>query len=760
MIVSRSTGTLPLFLFTSIFAAGAAVIVAAVYLFPLTIDEAYITYSHARNFARSGRLVYHPANPEFSVSTPLYALLLGLGGAVGIPIPAFSKLLGAASIFGSSVYLSLLLHRRRMMWAALTSGLLLATSPLLWQTLGLETSFFLLLVLASFYHADRGQHIAAAVLVACAVLTRWEGIFAAGILGLSYAALTAWRQGAPQAEIAILIFQVFSLILFVVFTVHDFLVGSEIWAILSSILVVGAILHNVLFAEKKDDLLIGFSGIYRFVVLERRVRWNALAVFAAVLAPVLLYSSIANGTPVPLALQTQQGQGAVGFTGYGFGTPFLQGLLTTLRESLRQSPLHYLWIPLGVFGIHLLCLGKNEAADAAELQDSEPVVSAPPDSTGRPGNEQSIWWVWGTIAWGVLHVAVYALLELPPFPWSFVPLIPGAVVLGGLALQQLVEWARKPWLQVLTGGALLLFLLLAQSTLLEATVSAVTAEHPPSAAKTNAVSMGGGYDLYRAAGEWLDANTPSDATVAAVSSGIVGYYARRAMIDLSGSLQIEVAQALKRGDPFFAILALLPDYLVLEESRFIYDIWQKGSPWFAAHYHVAKRFTDEHTDSSTWPSLVVLRRLDGVGSLDSATAVEDDWPLGFSISYPLGLESYRTVIYGSEFLPGSWMHVRLDCEIENRNSSYLFQGERTTSFILTDVNSAIVAEQPLESAMTAFYNRSWREEERFPIYVQFFLPESLTPGAYNLEVLSLNKETKEESIMTYARVTVGNSSTP
>ena len=95
-------------------------------------------------FARSGRLVYHPANPEFSVSTPLYALILGLGGALGLPIPAFSKLLGAASIFGSSIYLSLLCYRNGMIWAAITAGLLLATSPLLWQTLGLEypASFF------------------------------------------------------------------------------------------------------------------------------------------------------------------------------------------------------------------------------------------------------------------------------------------------------------------------------------------------------------------------------------------------------------------------------------------------------------------------------------------------------------------------------------------------------------------------------------------------------------------------------------------
>lgn len=76
MIVSKSTGAQFLSLLTSIFTAGVAVTVAAVYLFPLTIDEAYVTYHHARNFARSGRLVYHLTNPHFSVSSPLYAALL------------------------------------------------------------------------------------------------------------------------------------------------------------------------------------------------------------------------------------------------------------------------------------------------------------------------------------------------------------------------------------------------------------------------------------------------------------------------------------------------------------------------------------------------------------------------------------------------------------------------------------------------------------------------------------------------------------
>ncbi len=753
MIVSRTTGTQPLLLFAAIAAAGLAVIVAGIYLFPLTIDEAYITYSHARNFARSGRLVYHPANPEFSVSTPLYALLLGLGGAVGIPIPAFSKLLGAASIFGSSVYLSLLCHRNGMIWAAITAGLLLATSPLLWQTLGLEYCFFLLLILAAFYHSDRGQFVAAAVLMACAVLTRWEGVFAAALLGLSLSILIARREGAPQGEITNFLIQWISIIPTVVLAVRELRVGFYFPAAVAIVMFLGVLLHQFLFAEKRDILLLGLSGIYRYVVLERRIRWHGLLVFAAVLAPFLLYSSVANGTPVPMAFQTQKGQGAFGFTGYGFGTLVLQGLLTMLRESLEKSPLYFLWLPLGIFGIHSLFPGNSEDAEVAELQDAEPAVAVPAAPEGCPVNNQTTWWVRAIIAWGVLQLFGFFLLELSPYPWSFVPLVPGAVLLAGLAIQRLLEWAGKPWLQALTGGGLLVCLVVAQLFLLEATASAVGAEQPPSAARTKTLSTGGGYDLYRDAGEWFRANTATEATVAASRSGIVGYFAERAMIDLSGSLQLEVAQGLKRSDPFFAILALLPDYLVLEDTHFIYNIWQKGNSWLVAHYYEVRRFTAENEMTLPGPSLVVLRRVDDVRQWDSSTLFAYDWQ-GY-ISYPPVLKFARMVIYGTDLRPGSWMHVKLDCEAEPAESDFAFRDGKTTSFVIADMDGAIVAEQYLESAMTTYFSRRWREHESFATYVQILLPEDLASGTYQFGVSNFSQRTKKKGYVFYMNISVG-----
>ena len=203
MNVSRTTGTQPLLLFATIAAAGLAVIVAAIFFFPLSIDEAYITYSHARNFARSGRLVYHPANPEFSVGSPLYALLLGLGGAAGLPYSRVQQVPGSGQHFRFERLPVFALPPQRddlgRDYCRPTAG---HVSFVVGRHSAWRPSFFLLLVLAALYHFDRGHYVAVGLLTALAVLTRAEGALFAGVLVFFHFLQVALRRELSFMAIA------------------------------------------------------------------------------------------------------------------------------------------------------------------------------------------------------------------------------------------------------------------------------------------------------------------------------------------------------------------------------------------------------------------------------------------------------------------------------------------------------------------------------------------------------------------------------
>jgi hypothetical protein len=82
------------------------------------------------------------------------------------------------------------------------------------------------------------------------------------------------------------------------------------------------------------------------------------------------------------------------------------------------------------------------------------------------------------------------------------------------------------------------------------------------------------FAIYRAAGNWLAANTPVDATVGALEVGIMGYYARRPMVDFAGLIQPRVAAQLTSGSNYehaalWAVENYQPDYLALFQGDFM-----------------------------------------------------------------------------------------------------------------------------------------------------------------------------------------------
>jgi hypothetical protein len=132
-------------------AAAASTIVLAVVLLAmfrslgaLAIDDAWITFRYAAQFAAGHGLVFNPGEPVQGYTTPLYALLLGGAGALGADVPTTATFLGFLGALTTG--LAMILGRRDVA-GTIAGGLLalaLVVTPefLLNSLSGMETSLF------------------------------------------------------------------------------------------------------------------------------------------------------------------------------------------------------------------------------------------------------------------------------------------------------------------------------------------------------------------------------------------------------------------------------------------------------------------------------------------------------------------------------------------------------------------------------------------------------------------------------------------
>jgi hypothetical protein len=168
------------------------------------------------------------------------------------------------------------------------------------------------------------------------------------------------------------------------------------------------------------------------------------------------------------------------------------------------------------------------------------------------------------LKWTALYFLVYSVLGVTRYFWYYAPLLPGFTVLIGLG-----SWVIQRWLQrfkglrfpkrfstILTLLVVLALALMQVGDLLEL--------------RENADNR---YNIYRAVGEWLQANTLPDAKVGALEVGIIGFYAKRPMVDFAGLIQPQVSNQLSLDATYqdaavWASNRYQPDYLVLFSSAF------------------------------------------------------------------------------------------------------------------------------------------------------------------------------------------------
>jgi hypothetical protein len=508
---------------------GAIALAMGFALHPLAVDDAFITFRYAHNLAAGHGFIYNVGQPVLSTTAPLYALLLA-AGALALPdLPSLANALSAIALVGGAVLIAFLGQREKTPWVAILAALLYVLYPLLWLSLGLETATFLALGLGAVAAYRRGRLYGAAILLALATMTRGDGLILAAVLTADY--VLAWSVQRHA--------------------------GGALPASTSRTGVRAPPLPRAMPVLPRAMPVLPRA----MPVLPRAL--GALALYAAVMLPLLAWLTWLFGSPLPASLAAKRAQAELGVTGFYAHTDYLQGLGVLARARFAQSPLYVLFLPAVLAG--LVAMWRRAR------------------------------WVCLIVGWGLAHFVGYVVLGVTPYYWYYAPLVPGLVCAAALGVVEGARWLHMAasrraarGLGAVWGLALLAALVWSDWALVQALEGPV----PPPESPVSKVLPEAKVIAYEQVGRWLSEETSTDALVGVTEVGIMGYYAGRPMVDFLGLLEPDVAEALQRGDLYWALLRYQPDYLALTAVSPLYAYDLRADPWFQAAYGPVKSFDD------------------------------------------------------------------------------------------------------------------------------------------------------------------------
>ncbi|MFI5371586.1 MAG: hypothetical protein ACHQ52_08515 [Candidatus Eisenbacteria bacterium] len=175
-------------------------LVVRAWLPPVVCDDAFITLRTAYRAAHGGGLAFNPGQPVYVVTTPLWALLLALLQAVGLPPLVALTVLGAAS----EALLAAVVVELGVAWTGraavgLLGAVLLFANPVFVLTShsGLELPLDLAAIAAAFLLLARGRDRGALVVAALAVWVRVDAVALVSVVALA----VLFRR--PRARLAV-----------------------------------------------------------------------------------------------------------------------------------------------------------------------------------------------------------------------------------------------------------------------------------------------------------------------------------------------------------------------------------------------------------------------------------------------------------------------------------------------------------------------------------------------------------------------------
>jgi hypothetical protein len=297
-----------------------------------------------------------------------------------------------------------------------------------------------------------------------------------------------------------------------------------------------------------------------------------IAVALLIYAPLALFLTLQFGSPIPTTLHTKSAQATSGLTGFYPETTYPEGALLLMQAYLRQSWL-FIVIPVAIgLGVYRLIWLSVEMARIEGVRWPHHVPMLMP------------------IAWAVLHFVGYTSIGVAPYVWYYAPMLPGVACLIALGIDWVVSvLPHRAWINELVTALVVIPLLVGDLNI----IRVLHGDTPPPPTEIESkVLPETKVDIYERLGRWLNDNAPQGASVGVTELGVMGYFARRPMIDFLGLTQPSRLSAIRRGDFVGALIDEQPDYLALTNVNSLYDANPQEDDWFRAIYTSVATFDD------------------------------------------------------------------------------------------------------------------------------------------------------------------------
>ncbi len=328
-----------------------------------------------------------------------------------------------------------------------------------------------------------------------------------------------------------------------------------------------AVFCALAFLTRADGILPAIIISVDYMISNRKFPVKGTILFFVLCVPFFLFYYLNFNALLPATLEAKQAQYAS-----GLWRNFLPGILNFSKLLLKENILFYFFMPLFLVGGILILFSRK------------------------------IWLLMAT--WAILHILGYTFLKVSFYHWYPIPLLFLLMLMSAFSLHLILSVPRffeekqtKKWNMKIFNQDIKLsiarykeinpFLKWTYRILSIVVLSSIILVFSGGVRAYSKMFRSLPFpklELYAKAGSWIAKNTPTNASLAAMEIGYLGYYAQRKVIDLIGLVTPEVSEHLRRGDFQWVIKKHQPDYFIYNEE---FKAWLEPityQPWFEKSY--------------------------------------------------------------------------------------------------------------------------------------------------------------------------------